>query len=55
MEWVGETRTLKYQQLRQKFGSMRNLWDHLRAALYLILFTDIDNHFERMLDPRKFT
>jgi hypothetical protein len=44
-----------YQQLRKKFGSKRNLWDHLRASLYLILFTDIDHYFERMLDPRKFT
>jgi hypothetical protein len=44
-----------YQQLRKKFGSKRNLWDHLRAALYLIIFPDIDNYFERMFDPRKFT
>jgi hypothetical protein len=44
-----------YQQLRKKFGSKRNLWDHLRASLYLIIFPDIDNYFERMLDPRRFT
>jgi hypothetical protein len=44
-----------YQQLRQKFGSKRNLWDHMRACLYILPFSDIDNYFERMLDPRRFT
>ena len=44
-----------YQQLRQKFGSKRNLWDHMRACLYILIFPDIDNYFERMLDPRRFT
>ncbi len=41
-----------YQELRQKFGSKKNLWDHLRAALYLVTFPDIDAYFERMLNPR---
>ncbi len=44
-----------YQQFRTKFGSKRNLWDHLRTALYLIIFPDIDGFFERMLNPRGFT
>lgn len=55
MHQIFELTYIPYQQLRQKFGSKRNLWDHLRASLYLIIFTDIDNYFERMLDPRKFT
>lgn len=55
MHQIFELTYIPYQQLREKFGSKRNLWDHLRASLYLILFTDIDNYFERMLDPRKFT
>jgi hypothetical protein len=55
MHQIFELTYIPYQQLRQKFGSKRNLWDHLRASLYLVLFTDIDNYFERMLDPRKFT
>src|SRR4030043_2313317 len=25
-----------YQQLRQKFGSKRHLWDHMRACLYIL-------------------
>ena len=44
-----------YQQLRTKFGSKRNLRDHLRTALYLVIFPDIDGFFERMLNPRGFT
>jgi DDE_Tnp_1-associated/Transposase DDE domain len=55
MHQIFELTYIPYQQLRQKFGSKRNLWDHLRASLYLIIFADIDNYFERMLDPRKFT
>jgi hypothetical protein len=55
MHQIFELTYIVYQQLRKKFGSKRNLWDHLRASLYLIIFADIDNYFERMLDPRKFT
>jgi Transposase DDE domain. len=44
-----------YQQLRQKFGSKRNLWDHLRTSLYIVLFPDIDAYFEGLLHPRRFT
>lgn len=55
MHQIFELTYLVYQQLRKKFGSKRNLWDHLRAALYLIIFPDMDAYFERMLDPRRFT
>ena len=55
MHQIFELTYAVYQQLRTKFGSKRNLWDHLRAALYILIFPDIDNYFERMLDPRKFT
>jgi hypothetical protein len=44
-----------YQELRVKFGSKRNLWDHLRACLYIIVFPDIDSYFEWLLHPRRFT
>jgi hypothetical protein len=40
-----------YQQLRKKFGSKRNLWDHLRACLYILVFPDIDAYFEWLLHP----
>lgn len=55
MHQIFELTYLVYQQLRKKFGSKRNLWDHLRAALYLIIFPDMDAYFESMLDPRRFT
>jgi hypothetical protein len=55
MHQIFELTYIVYQQLRTKFGSKRNLWDHLRAALYLIVFPDIDGFFERMLNPRGFT
>jgi hypothetical protein len=55
MHQIFELTYLPYQQLRKKFGSKRNLWDHLRACLYILIFPDIDAYFERMLDPRRFT
>ena len=55
MHRIFELTYVVYRQLREKFGSKRNLWDHLRACLYIVIFADIDNYFERMLDPRTFT
>jgi len=51
MHQIFELTYVVYQELRQKFGSKRNLWDHLRAALYLIVFPDIDGYFDWMLHP----
>jgi hypothetical protein len=55
MHQIFELTYTVYQQLRRKFGSKRNLWDHLRACLYILIFPDIDSYFERMLDPRRFS
>ena len=55
MHQIFELTYIVYQQLRKKLGSKRNLWDHMRACLYILIFPDIDNYFERMLDPRRFT
>ena len=55
MHQIFELTYIVYQQLRTKFGSKRNLWDHLRTALYLIVFPDINGYFERMLNPRGIT
>jgi hypothetical protein len=55
MHQILELTYATYQELRRKFGSKKNLWDHLRTALYLLIFPDIDTYFERMLYPRKFT
>ena len=40
-----------YQELRKKFGSKRNLWDHLRVCLYVLIFPDMDAYFEWVLHP----
>lgn len=55
MHQVFELTYLPYQQLRKKFGSKRNLWDHLRACLYLVVFPDLNTYFEGLLNPRRFT
>jgi len=43
-----------YQQLRQKFGSKRNLWDHMRASTHLIIFPDWLTFLRRLLRPSDF-
>ncbi|MFZ3122300.1 MAG: hypothetical protein WA104_02900 [Thermodesulfovibrionales bacterium] len=43
-----------YQQLRQKFGSKRNLWDHMRASTHLIIFPDWVTFLRRLLRPSDF-
>jgi hypothetical protein len=54
MHQIFELTYLPYQQLRKKFGSKRNLWDHLRACLYIVVFPDLDAYFEGLLKPRRF-
>ena len=51
MHQIFELTYAVYQELRKKFGSKKNLWDHLRTALYLIVFPDIDAYFEWILHP----
>jgi hypothetical protein len=43
-----------YQALRLKFGSKRNLWDHLRASLNIVIFPDWETFFQRLLTPSRF-
>ena len=43
-----------YQQLRQKFGSKRNLWDHMRASTHIIIFPDWVTFLRRLLRPSDF-
>jgi hypothetical protein len=54
MHQIFELTYIPYQQLRKKFGSKRNLWDHLRASLYIVLFSNIDTYFEWMLHRKGF-
>jgi|WetSurMetagenome_2_1015567.scaffolds.fasta_scaffold142387_1 hypothetical protein len=43
-----------YQALREKYGSKRNLWDHLRASLNIVLFPDWETFFQRLLTPSRY-
>ena len=43
-----------YQQCRKAFGSKRNLWDHLRAAIRLLIFPDWQMLLMRVLRPSEF-
>jgi hypothetical protein len=54
MHQIFELTYTVYQELRKKFGSKRNLWDHLRVCLHVLIFPDLDAYFEWMLHPRRF-
>jgi len=43
-----------YQQCRKAFGSKRNLWDHLRVAIRLLIFPDWQMLLIRVLRPSEF-
>jgi len=43
-----------YQQCRKAFGSKRNLWDHLRVAIRLLIFPDWQMLLMRVLRPSEF-
>lgn len=54
MHQIFELTDSTYQALRQKFGSKRNLWDHLRTSLNIVLFPDWETFFRRLLTPSRF-
>jgi hypothetical protein len=54
MHQIFELTDEAYQTLRQKFGSKRNLWDHMRASLYLVIFPDWKTFLQRLLTPARF-
>lgn len=43
-----------YQECRRSFGSKRNLWDHLRVSIRLLLFPDWETLLMRLLKPSEF-
>ncbi len=54
MHQIFELADTAYQALREKFGSKRNLWDHMRASLYIVLFPNWETFFQRLLTPSRF-
>lgn len=53
MHQIFELTSLPYQQLRKKFGSKRNLWDHMRVFLSAFIFPDWEIYFQKLLTPLK--
>ncbi|MBI4744977.1 MAG: transposase [Deltaproteobacteria bacterium] len=43
-----------YQECRKAFGSKRNLWDHLRVSIRLLIFPDWETLLLRILRPSGF-
>jgi len=43
-----------YQECRRAFGSRRNLWDHLRSSIHLLIFPDWETLLKRNLRPSNF-
>jgi len=43
-----------YQQCRMKFGSKRNLWDHIRVSTHMLIFPDWETLLRRILRPLEF-
>jgi hypothetical protein len=43
-----------YQECRRAFGSRRNLWDHLRSSIHLLIFPDWETLLKRNLRPSDF-
>jgi len=43
-----------YQECRRAFGSKRNLWDHLRVSIRMLIFPDWETLLMRLLKPSEF-
>jgi len=54
MHQIFELSDSLYQQCRKAFGSKRNLWDHLRVAISLMIFPDWQMLLMRVLRPSEF-
>ncbi len=54
MHQIFELTDILYQQCRLKFGSKRNLWDHLRAVIHVLIFASWETLLRRLLKPSEF-
>jgi Transposase DDE domain len=54
MHQIFELTDVLYQECRRVFGSRRNLWDHLRISIRLLLFPDWKTLLRRLLRPSDF-
>ncbi len=54
MHQIFELTDALYQKCRKKFGSKRNLWNHLRAYINILIFPDWEYFLRRALKPSEF-
>jgi len=54
MHQIFELTDALYQECRKKFGSKRNLWNHLRAYINILIFPDWEYFLRRALKPSEF-
>jgi hypothetical protein len=54
MHQIFELTDSLYQECRRAFGSRRNLWDHLRSSIHLLIFPDWETLLRRLLRPSDF-
>jgi hypothetical protein len=54
MHQISELTDDLYQQCRVKFGSKRNLWDHIRVSTHMLIFPDWETLLRRILRPLEF-
>ena len=54
MHQIFELTNPLYQECRRAFGSRRNLWDHLRSSIHLLIFPDGETLLKRNLRPSDF-
>jgi hypothetical protein len=54
MHQIFELTDALYQECRRAFGSKRNLWDHLRASIRLLILPDWETLLMRLLKPSEF-
>ena len=54
MHQIFELTDSLYQECRRAFGSRRNLWDHLRISIRILIFPDWETLLRRLLRPSDF-
>ena len=54
MHQIFEMTDTLYQELRKKLGSKRNLWDHFRVSIRMLIFPDWETLMRRVHTPSAF-
>jgi hypothetical protein len=54
MHQIFELTDRLYQECRRKLGSKKNLWDHLRVSIRMLIFPDWETLLRRVHSPSEF-